>query len=65
MCGGYCGDNDRRQPVINRWLSDDIVLDIGEKERIIGIKIRDASEHLNLGQILPVQHEIVREAVPA
>ena len=61
----YIRLDDRRQPVINRRLSDDIVLDIGEKEQIIGIEILDASAHLNLGQLLPVQFEIAREVVPA
>jgi len=57
----YIRLDDRRQPVINRRLSDDIVLDIGEKEQIIGIEILDASAHLNLGQLLPVQFEIARD----
>lgn len=57
--------DDRKQPVINRRLSDEIVLDIGEKDRIVGIEILDASEHLNLGQLLPVRHKITREAIPA
>ena len=61
----YIRLDDRRQPVINRRLSDDIVLDIGEKEQIIGIEILDASAHLNLGQLLPVQFEIAREVVSA
>jgi uncharacterized protein YuzE len=61
----YIRLDDRRQPVINRRLSDDIVLDIGEKEQIIGIEILDASAHLNLGQLLPVQFEIARDVVPA
>jgi uncharacterized protein YuzE len=61
----YIRLDDRRQPVINRRLADDIVLDIGEGERIIGIEILAASEHLNLGQLLPVKFEIAREAIPA
>jgi uncharacterized protein YuzE len=61
----YIRLDDRRQPIINRRLADDVVLDIGERERIVGIEILDASEHLNLGQLLPVQYEIAREAVPA
>jgi uncharacterized protein YuzE len=60
----YIRLDDRKQPVINRRLADDVVLDIGERERIVGIEILDASEHLNLGQLLPVQYEIAREAVP-
>jgi uncharacterized protein YuzE len=61
----YIRPDDRKQPVINRRLADDVMLDIGERERIVGIEILDASEHLNLGQLLPVQFEIAREAVPA
>jgi uncharacterized protein YuzE len=61
----YIRLDDRRQPVINRRLADDVVLDIGERERIVGIEILDASEHLNLGQLLPVQYEIAREAILA
>ncbi len=61
----YIRLDDRKQPIINRRLADDIVLDIGERERIIGIEILDASKHLNLGQLLPVQFDIAREAVPA
>ncbi len=54
----YIRLDDRRQAVINRRLSDDIVLDIGEQDRIVGIEILDASERLNLRQLLPVQYEI-------
>jgi len=61
----YIRLDDRRQSVVNRRLSDDIVLDIGEKDRIVGIEILDASERLNLGQLLPVQYEIAQEVVPA
>ena len=61
----YIRLDDRKQPVINQRLADDVVLDIGERERIVGIEILDASERLNLGQLLPVQYEIAREAVPA
>lgn len=38
--------DDRRQDVINRRVSEDIVLDIGENERVIGIEIIDASKHV-------------------
>ncbi len=61
----YIRLDDRKQPIVNRRLTDDIVLDIGEQERIVGIEILDASERLNLGQLLPVKYEIAREAVPA
>lgn len=44
----YIRLDDRRQDVINRRVSEDIVLDIGENERVIGIEIIDASKHVNL-----------------
>ncbi len=51
--------DDRKQQVINRRLSEDIVLDIGEDDRIVGIEILDASKHLNLKKLLPVDCEVV------
>jgi len=44
----YIRLDDRRQQIINRRVSDDIVLDIGEGNKIIGIEILDASKHVNL-----------------
>jgi len=44
--------------VINKRLSEDIVLDIGEDDRIVGIEILDASKHLNLERLLPVKYEV-------
>lgn len=56
----YLRLDDRRQEVINRRVSDDIVLDIGEDQRIVGIEILDASKHLNLESLLPVKYEVTR-----
>jgi len=50
--------DDRKQDVINRRVSEDIVLDIGENERVIGIEIIDASKHVNLDRLLPIRYEI-------
>ena len=50
--------DERKQPVINRRVSEDIVLDIGDDDKIVGIEILDASEHLNLTALLPVRYEI-------
>ena len=44
----YIRLDDRRQEVINKRVSDDVVLDIGEGDKIIGIEILDASKHVNL-----------------
>ena len=50
----YLRLDDRPQQVVNKRLSEDIVLDIGEDERIVGIEFIDASRHLNLERLLPV-----------
>jgi len=52
----YIRLDDRKQPVINKRLSEDIVLDKGD--RIVGIEILDASKRLNLERLLPVKYEI-------
>ena len=44
------------QEVINKRVTDEIVLDIGENEKIIGIEIMDASKHINLEKLMPVEH---------
>ena len=62
----YIRFDDRKQDVINRRVSDDVVLDIGEKDRIIGIEIIDASKHVSLDRLLPVKYEIPNKIdVPA
>jgi len=54
----YIRLDDRRQQIINRRVSDDIVLDIGEGNKIIGIEILAASKHVNLDRLLPVNYEL-------
>jgi len=56
----YIRLDDRKQNVINRRVSEDIVLDIGENDRIIGIEILDASRHVTLDKLLPVKYEVVK-----
>ncbi|MBN1867549.1 DUF2283 domain-containing protein [Candidatus Sumerlaeota bacterium] len=53
----YIRLDDRRQDVVNRRVSEDVVLDIGEEDRIVGIEILDASKHLALDRLLPVKYE--------
>jgi uncharacterized protein YuzE len=48
------------QETINRRVTEDIVLDIGEKNRIIGIEILDASKHIDLEKLLPVKYELAK-----
>ena len=59
----YLRLDERKQKVINRRLSEDIVLDIGEGERIVGIEILDASKHLNLERLLPITYDISQKTV--
>jgi uncharacterized protein YuzE len=54
----YIRLDDRKQDVINRQVSEDIVLDIGESDRIIGIEILDASRHVSLDRLFPVKYAI-------
>lgn len=54
----YIRLDDRKQDVINRRVTEDIVLDIGENDRIIGIEILDASKHVTLDRLLPVKYEV-------
>ena len=44
----YLRLDDRQQELVNKRLSEDIVLDLGEENMIVGIEIMDASKHLNL-----------------
>jgi len=59
----YIRLDDRKQDVVNRRVADDIVLDIGEGDRIVGIEILDASKHVNLDRLLPVKYNTLKAAV--
>lgn len=52
----YLRLDERTQQLINKMLSEDIVLDIGEDDKIVGIEIIDASKHLNLEKLLPLHY---------
>jgi len=54
--------DDRKQNLINQRIADNIVLDIGKDDRIVGIEILDASKHLNLKTLLPVKYKISSKA---
>jgi len=57
----YIRLDDKKQDVVNRRVSDDIVLDIGENDRIVGIEILDASKHVSLDRLLPVKYEVSKK----
>jgi len=54
----YLRLDERKQEIMNKRLSEDIVLDIGEDDKIVGIEIIDASKHLNLETLLPLHYEM-------
>jgi len=58
----YIRLDDRKQDVVNKRISEDIVLDIGENEKVIGIEILNASKNINLERLLPVKYEISKKA---
>ena len=59
----YIRLDESKQYVVNKRVTDDIVLDIGAGERIVGIEILDASSHVDLDKILPIQHEGIKTTV--
>lgn len=59
----YIRLDDRKQEVINRRVSENVVLDIDDNGRIVGIEILDASKHVNLERLLPVKYGVAKEAV--
>ena len=59
----YIRFDDTSQDMINRRISEDIVLDIGENDRIVGIEILDASRHILLEKLLPVKYEVEKESL--
>ncbi|MEK7251211.1 MAG: DUF2283 domain-containing protein [Bacteroidota bacterium] len=51
----YLRFDERKQQVVNKRVSGEIVLDIGEGEKIVGIEILDASKVVSLERLLPVE----------
>lgn len=47
-----------KQDVLNQRVSEDVVLDMGNENKIIGIEIMDASQRLDLKNIFPVEFQI-------
>ena len=58
----YIRLDDKKQEIINRRVSEDIVLDIGEDDKIVGIEILDASKNVSLEKLMPVNYETSKTA---
>lgn len=54
----YLRFDDEKQEIINRRVSEDIVLDIGADDKLVGIEILDASRHMKMDNLLPVSYEL-------
>jgi uncharacterized protein YuzE len=53
----YLRLDQKHHQVMNKRVSDEVVLDIGEDGKIIGIEIMDASKHIQLDTLLPIGFE--------
>ncbi len=58
----YVRLDDTKQEVTNRRISDNIVLDIGEENKIVGIEILNASQHVSLEKLLPINYKPAKMA---
>ncbi len=56
----YIRLDESTQNVMNKRVDDDVVLDIGEGDKIVGIEILETSTHVDLSKILPIQHEGIK-----
>lgn len=59
----YIRLDEKKQNIVNKRVSEDVVLDIGEDERIIGIEILAASVNVKLENLLPIKYKISKRAV--
>ena len=54
----YIRLDEHKQDVINQRVSEDVVLDMGNENHIVGIEIMDASQRVNLKDIFPVEFQV-------
>ena len=54
----YLRFEEGRREVVNKRVTDHIVLDVEDEDRIIGMEILDASKHLNLRNLLPITYDV-------
>ena len=62
----YLRLDDRKQNTLNRRVAEDVVLDIGDGDRIVGIEILDASDRFGLEALVNLSIEnMPLEKVPS
>ncbi len=55
----YVRFDPRPQEVTNRRVAEDVVLDVGDGDRIVGIEILNASQKVDLGQFRSMKFQVV------
>jgi len=58
----YIRLDEKKQKVINKRIFEDIVIDMGKDDKIVGIEILDASKHLDLQNLLPLKIDVSSRA---
>ena len=53
----YLRLDESKEGTTNKRVSEDVVLDMGEGDKIIGIEFLNASTHINLKNLLPVRYD--------
>lgn len=53
----YIRFDEKKQQIVNKRVTEDMVLDVGDEDKIVGIEILDASKRINLEALLPVHYE--------
>ncbi len=58
----YIRLDQKEHQVINKRVTEDIVLDMGANDQIIGIEILEASKKVQLNELLPIQFQFEKTA---
>ena len=53
----YLRFDNSSQEITNQRINDNIVLDLGENNKIVGIEIIDATDVINLENIFPINYK--------
>ena len=46
-----------QQEIINKRITENIGLDLDDNDKIVGIEIMDASRHVDLDKLMPVEYQ--------
>lgn len=52
----YIRFEEEKRVVINKRVTEDIVLDMEDEHKIVAIEILDASKHIDLSKVLPINY---------